>query len=294
LIHFYSLIVLCEGLSYSYAFFRDLQPMKRQVYFISDGTAITAETLGKSLLTQFEQVEFEFVTLPYINTPEQIVTTIELIESSHRDHGSLPIVIITIVDAKLRQQFKQCDAFIVDIFSAFLTPLEMELNTPSTHTTGKQRGIDHHQYADRIDAVHFAIDNDDGAITREYDQADIILVGVSRCGKTPTSLYLALQFGIKAANYPLTEEDFGNYKLPNVLKAHKDKLYGLTITPQRLQSIRQMRRADSQYASMNQCQREIREVETIFRTERIPYMDTTHASIEEISTRIMEAAGLRR
>jgi len=268
--------------------------MKRQVYFISDGTAITAETLGKSLLTQFEQVEFEFITLPYINTAEQITTTIELIESEHRDQGTLPIVIITIVDAKLRQQFKQCDAFIVDIFSAFLTPPEMELNTPSAHTAGKQRGIDHHQYADRIDAVHFAIDNDDGAITREYDQADIILVGVSRCGKTPTSLYLALQFGIKAANYPLTEEDFGSYKLPSVLKAHKNKLYGLTISPQRLQSIRQQRRADSQYAAMNQCQREVREVETIFRQERIPYMDTTQASIEEISTRIMEAAGLRR
>jgi len=268
--------------------------MKRQVYFISDGTAITAETLGKSLLTQFEQVEFDFITLPYINTPEQIATTIELIESDQHDHGTLPIVIVTIVDAKLRQQFKQCDAFIVDIFSAFLIPLEIELNAPSAYTAGKQRGIDHHQYADRINAVHFAIDNDDGAITREYDQADIILVGVSRCGKTPTSLYLALQFGIKAANYPLTEEDFGGFQLPAVLKPHKNKLYGLTITPQRLQGIRQSRRADSRYASMAQCQREVREVEAIFRKESVPYMDTTHASIEEISTRIMEAAGLRR
>jgi len=268
--------------------------MKRQVYFISDGTAITAETLGKSLLTQFEQVEFEFITLPYINTAEQIATTIELIESDTADKGTLPIVIVTIIDTKLRQQLKQCNAFIVDIFSAFLSPLELELNTPSALETGKQRHIDHHQYAERIDAVHFAIDNDDGAITREYDQADIILIGVSRCGKTPTSLYLALQFGIKAANYPLTEEDFGRYELPDVLKAHKNKLYGLTITPKRLQAIRHARRADSQYASLAQCQREIKEVETTFRHEKIPFMDTTHASIEEISTRIMEAAGLRR
>lgn len=170
----------------------------------------------------------------------------------------------------------------------------MELNTPSAHTAGKQRGIDHHQYADRIDAVHFAIDNDDGAVTREYDQADIILVGVSRCGKTPTSLYLALQFGIKAANYPLTEEDFGSFQLPAVLKPHKHKLYGLTIKPQRLQSIRQARRSDSRYASMAQCQREVREVEAIFRKESVPFMDTSNASIEEISTRIMDAAGLRR
>jgi len=268
--------------------------MKRQVYFISDGTAITAETLGKSLLTQFEQVEFDFITLPYINTTEQVATTIELIESDNADKETLPIIIVTIVDAKLRQQLKHCDAFIVDIFSAFLLPLEMELNTPSALTAGKQRGIDHHQYADRINAVHFAIDNDDGAITREYDQADIILVGVSRCGKTPTCLYLALQFGIKAANYPLTEEDFGGLKLPAVLKAHKNKLYGLTITPLRLQSIRQQRRADSQYASMPQCQREVREVEATFRREGVAFMDTTQASIEEISTRIMEAAGLRR
>lgn len=268
--------------------------MKRQVYFISDGTAITAETLGKSLLTQFEQVEFDFTTLPYINTSEQVATTLELIETDSAKHDTLPIVIVTIVDAELRKQIKQCNAFVVDIFSAFLSPLEKELRAPSALKAGKQRHIDQSQYADRINAVHFAIDNDDGAITREYDQADIILVGVSRCGKTPTCLYLALQFGIRAANYPLTEEDFGGFELPSVLKAHKDKLYGLTITPQRLQSIRQARRADSQYASLTQCQREIREVETIFRRSGIPFMDTTHASIEEISTRIMDAAGLQR
>lgn len=268
--------------------------MKRQVYFISDGTAITAETLGKSLLTQFDQITFNFTTLPYINTPEQVATTLELIETDSAKHDTLPIVIVTIVDAELRTQIKQCNAFIVDIFSAFLSPLEKELRAPSALKAGKQRHIDQSQYADRINAVHFAIDNDDGAITREYDQADIILVGVSRCGKTPTCLYLALQFGIRAANYPLTEEDFGSFELPAILKAHKDKLYGLTITPQRLQSIRQARRADSQYASMAQCQREIREVETIFRRSGIPFMDTTHASIEEISTRIMNAAGLQR
>lgn len=268
--------------------------MKRQVYFISDSTAITAETLGKSLLTQFEKIDFEFITLPYVNSTEQITNIIELITSNQRKQGTLPILIVTIVDTKLRQQLKQCDAFIVDIFSAFLTPLEMELNAPSVSATGVQRNIDHHQYADRIDAVHFAIDNDDGAITREYDQADIILVGVSRCGKTPTSLYLALQFGIKAANYPLTEEDFGSFQLPAVLKPYKNKLYGLTINPLRLQSIRQARQANSRYASMPQCQREVREVEAVFRKERVPFMDTSNASIEEISTRIMDAAGLRR
>lgn len=268
--------------------------MKRHVYFISDGTAITAETLGKSLLTQFEQIEFEFITLPYINTAEQVATTVQLIESDNADKETLPIVIVTIVDAKLRQQLKQCGAFIIDIFSAFLSPLEQELRAPSVLKAGQQRHVDHSQYADRINAVHFAINNDDGAITREYDQADIILVGVSRCGKTPTCLYLALQFGIKAANYPLTEEDFGQYELPAALKPHKDKLYGLTITPQRLQAIRHARRADSRYASLAQCQREIKEVETTFRHENIPFMDVTHASIEEISTRIMEAAGLRR
>lgn len=268
--------------------------MKRQVYFISDGTAITAETLGKSLLTQFEQIEFNFVTLPYIKTAEQVATTIARIEADNASKDSLPILIVTLVDATLRQSFNQCNAFVVDVFSTFLLPLEMALNTSSSLTAGKQRGIEQHQYTDRINAVHFAIANDDGSVTRDYDQADIILVGVSRCGKTPTSLYLALQFGIKAANYPLTEEDFGNHQLPKVLKAHKEKLYGLTITPQRLQSIRQERLANSKYASITQCQREIREVETIFRHQSIPYMDITHASIEEISTRLMEAAGLHR
>ncbi|MEZ5524108.1 MAG: pyruvate, water dikinase regulatory protein [Pseudomonadales bacterium] len=269
--------------------------MKRRVYFISDGTAITAETLGKSLLTQFEQVSFEFTTLPYINSAEQVATTLQLIEADNARQDTLPIVIVTLVDPELRKQIQQCNAFVVDIFSAFLAPLEKELRSPSVSKAGKQRHIDqNHHYSNRIDAVHFAINNDDGASTREYDEADIILVGVSRCGKTPTCLYLALQFGIRAANYPLTEEDLDGFELPAQLKAYRQKLYGLSISPQRLQGIRQARRADSRYASMAQCQREVRQAEAIFRKAGIPFIDTTRASVEEIATRVMNAAGLRR
>lgn len=266
--------------------------MKRQVYFISDGTAITAETLGKSLLAQFDDVDFDFTTLPYIKTTEQIDQTIELVETRQQSSANQPILIITLIDAERRQRLSACDAFIIDIFSTFLSPLEKELKRPSLLTSGKQHAVDN-QYANRINAVHFAIDNDDGAITHEYDEADIILVGVSRCGKTPTSLYLALQFGIRAANYPLTEEDLEGQNLPAVLQPYKNKLYGLTITPQRLQMIRQARQPNSRYASINQCLHETKGVEAIFRRHKIPFMDTTHASIEEISTRILNATRLR-
>ncbi len=269
--------------------------MKRQAFFISDGTGITAETLGHSLLSQFESIEFEQVTLPYIDTDEKAQEVVQKLNKIKADTGEQPIVFDTIVNQNIRGIISKANAFKVDIFSTFLSPLEKELNISSSYTVGKSHaGGDNEAYKARIDAVNFALDNDDGSKIKHYDKADIILVGVSRSGKTPTCLYMALQFGIKAANYPLTEEDLGSMLLPDAIKPFKKKLFGLTIDPERLSAIRNERKSNSRYASLNQCYYETEEVEMLYRQEGISFLSTTDLSIEEISTRIMLDTQLKR
>ncbi|MDY6890470.1 MAG: pyruvate, water dikinase regulatory protein [Pseudomonadota bacterium] len=269
--------------------------MKRTAFFISDGTGITAETLGNSLLSQFEAIRFEKITLPYVDTIEKARAVVERINRQAQEDGKAPIVLDTIVDDEIRALLASCNGFKIDVFSTFLKPLEAELETHSSYTVGKSHAINElERYKDRIDAVNFALDNDDGARTRQYDKADIILVGVSRCGKTPTCLYMALQFGIRAANYPLTEEDMELSHLPRCLQPHRQKLYGLTIDPFQLAAIRHERRANSRYASLDQCEFEIRCVERLFRKENIACINTTNFSIEEIATRIINDSGLKR
>ena len=269
--------------------------MKRQAFFISDGTGITAETLGHSLLSQFESIEFEQTTLPYIDSPEKAFDVVRKLNAISEDGHDRPIVFDTIVNQDIRDIISQANAFKVDIFATFLAPLEKELSIHSSYTVGKSHaGGDNEGYKARIDAVNFALDNDDGSKIKHYDQADIILVGVSRSGKTPTCLYLALQFGVRAANYPLTEEDLQNFELPDVLKPHKKKLFGLTIDPERLAAIRNERKANSRYASLAQCYYEIEEVEHLYQQEGISFLSTTDLSVEEISTRIMLEAELKR
>ena len=268
--------------------------MKRTVFFISDGTGITAETMGKSLLSHFEILSFAYKTIPYL-TAAMADEVKARIDAVHQESGLRPIVIATIIDETLLQSIRCANAFFIDLLSTFLRPLEEELQTPSSHTVGKYHSISQDlNYKIRIDAVNFAQDNDDGGRTRNYDTADIILVGVSRCGKTPTCLYLALQFGIKAANYPITEEDLGELKLPKALLEYRQKLHGLTIAPERLCAIRNERLPNSKYASLHQCQHEIQEAEAMYRRHGIPFIDSTHYSIEEISTRILAAANIER
>ncbi len=268
--------------------------MKRQAFFISDGTGITAEPLGHSLLSQFESIEFEQITLPYIDSISKAAEVVERLNKVS-ESGARPIVFDTIVNQEIRDEISKANAFKVDIFATFLAPLEKELNMGSSYTVGKSHaGGDNKSYLARIDAVNYALENDDGSRIKHYDKADIILVGVSRSGKTPSCLYLALQFGIKAANYPLTEEDLGNGDLPHALKPYKDKLFGLTIDPERLAAIRNERKANSRYASLNQCYYETEEVEMLFRRLSIPFLTTTDLSVEEISTRIMVESKLTR
>lgn len=269
--------------------------MKRSAFFISDGTGITAETLGNSLLAQFEGISFDKLTLPYIDTVEKAAKVVEQINQACTDDGEKPIVFDTVVKEDIRAVISQSNAFNIDVFGSFLKPLEQELDTHSSYSVGKSHAIQEmNRYKDRIEAVNFALDNDDGARTNQYDKADIILVGVSRCGKTPTSLYMAMQFGIRAANYPITEEDMGLDDLPEVLEKYRHKLYGLTIDAFQLAAIRHERRPNSRYASLDQCALEVRKVESLIKKCSLPMINTTTFSIEEITTRILADVGLRR
>lgn len=269
--------------------------MKRCVFFISDGTGITAETLGHSLLSQFEDIHFEEVTIPYVDTVEKARDAVAEINRVAEAEGYRPVIVDTIVRKEVREVIATANAFMLDVFETFVGKLEKELSAHAVDKVGKSHSIvNSESYNVRIEAVHFALDNDDGARTRHYDKADIILTGVSRSGKTPTSLYMALQFGIHVGNYPLTEDDFDDLRLPAALKEHKKKLFGLIIDPERLCAIRQERKANSRYASIQQCEMETRAAVALFNREGIPYINTTHLSIEEISTRILAMAGIKR
>lgn len=268
---------------------------KRIAFIISDGTGITAESLGHSLLAQFPDIEFQYVVCPYIDSEDKANQVVERIEQAKANTGVRPVIIDTVVNQTIRNIIHQSDCLVIDVFSTFLDPLENELRAQSSYSVGGSHpATTDKKYMERIDAVHFAMENDDGSRSSRYEDADVLLVGVSRSGKTPTCLYLALQFGIRAANYPLTDDDAMDSGLPKLLKPYRHKLFGLTIDPDRLIAIRGERRANSRYSSASQCYQEVEDVEALFRRERIPYINTTDLSIEEISTRIMADAGLER
>ena len=265
------------------------------VFFISDGTAITSETLGRSILSQFPTVPFETRVIPYVDTLDRADEAVNQINLAHQRDGVKPLVFDTIVDPVIRERINGADAFNLDIYEGLISKIADEIKVqPAPHTGHAHGDVDSENYKSRIDAVHFALDNDDGARTTHYDAADIILIGVSRSGKTPTSLYLALQFGIRAANYPLTEDDLYENSLPKALKPYRDKLFGLVIDTDRLVKIRNERRAGSRYASYQQCQQELRAIQGIYISQGIPNIDVSTMSIEEIATRILQMTGLKR
>ena len=268
---------------------------RRTVFFVSDQTGVTAETLGHSLLTQFDGYEFEQVTVPFIDTLDKADAVVARINAVGAEEGVKPIIFSTLVQDTIRKRVIQAEGLFLDFFDTFLGPLERELHTKSSHTVGKAHGVsDPSAYDQRIDATNFALNYDDGARTRDYTQADVILIGVSRSGKTPTCLYLALTYGIYAANFPLSEDELESGRLPRILEPHREKLYGLTIAPDRLQQIRRERRALGRYASARQVSYEIRAAESLFRRYQIPYVDTTRVSIEEIASTILNATGVER
>jgi regulator of PEP synthase PpsR (kinase-PPPase family) len=261
----------------------------RSVFFVSDGTGITAETFGNSILAQFP-AKPRHVRRPFIDTPDKARVVLDEINQVAELEGRRPIVFITLVDDQVRELITgaDCRGLVLDILRAFVEPLEEEFGVKSNHRVGRfSDAAESSEYHERIEAINFSLAHDDGQSARNLDIADVILLGVSRSGKTPTSLYLAMQHGIKAANYPLIPEDFERHKLPGALAPHLAKCFGLTIDPERLSQIRNERRPGSQYASLANCRYEVREAETMMRRNGISWLSSTHKSIEEIATTIL-------
>ena len=261
----------------------------RAIFFVSDGTGITAEVLGKGLISQFEGIDFRQIRVPFVDNPEKAADCLQRIREVREQEGIRPLVVLTMMNPEISAMLRQGDALFLDIFETFIAPLEKELGVRSAHTVGRSHGQTSREYVNRIAAMSFAIAHDDGISDADLKNADVILVGVSRCGKTPTSLYLSMQFGIRAANYPLIPEDFERDRLPDTLMPFRDKLFGLTIAPEQLHKIRQERRPDSKYAALDTCRQEVASAERLMRREGIKWFDMTSRSIEEIAVQIIQA-----
>ena len=261
----------------------------RTVFFVSDGTGITAETFGNSILAQFSARPRK-VRRPFVDTAEKAATVVQEINHTAAAEGRKPIVFMTIAGDEVCAVLaaEDCAGVVMDMFRTFIEPLELEFEMKSNHRVGRfSDAAKSEEYNERIEAINFSLAHDDGQSSRNLAQADVILVGVSRCGKTPTTLYLAMQHGIKAANYPLIPEDFERGKLPSALSQHLGKCFGLTIDPERLAQIRNERRPDSKYAALENCRYEVREAEAMMKRHNVSWLSSTHKSIEEIATTIL-------
>jgi len=268
---------------------------KRTAFFVSDRTGITAEMLGHSLLTQFDGVRLTEITLPFVDSIDKAREVVKQINQQGEADGERPIVISTLALTEIAAVVGEASALFLDCFEIFISPLERELGLRASHAIGRTHNVtDFVNYHRRIESVNYALSHDDGVSHRDLTDADVILVGVSRCGKTPTCLYLAMQYGVRAANYPLIPEDFASMQLPTHLRALRGKLYGLTIRPERLQQIRNERRPGSRYATLDNCAFEVREAEGLMRQAGIPYLDVTTKSVEELATTILHEAKLVR
>ncbi|PKO42606.1 MAG: phosphoenolpyruvate synthase regulatory protein [Betaproteobacteria bacterium HGW-Betaproteobacteria-3] len=261
----------------------------RTVFFISDGTGITAETFGNAILAQFE-MKARHVRLPFTDTVDKAHQVVRQVNHTAEVEGIRPIVFTTLVNMEVLKVIQDdCKGMLLDMFGTFVHPLENELGLKSNHRIGRFSDASKSQeYHDRIEAINFSLAHDDGQSNRDLASAEVILVGVSRSGKTPTSLYLAMQYGLKAANYPLIPEDFDRQQLPPALVPYRKKIFGLTIQPERLSKIRNERRPGSRYASLENCQMEVSEAEAMMRRAGIRWLSTTTKSIEEISTTILQ------
>lgn len=257
-------------------------------FIVSDRTGLTAEAMAHSLLSQFPDIDFRTETFTFVDTEEKAAALVERCLMIQQDTGSAPLVFLTMVDDDLRSQFTNANLGVFDLFEQFIDPMEERLGRKSSHTIGRSHGVqDEKAYTSRIAAVHFALQTDDGLDVKNYRKAELIIIGVSRCGKTPVSLYLSLHYGLYVSNYPFTDKELGSTQLPAALEPYKDKLFGLTIDPFRLLQIRQQRYQGSTYSNADTCQREIAQAENLFRKQSIPYLNTTRMSVEEIGAMIV-------
>jgi len=269
--------------------------MQRRVFFISDRTGISAETLGETLLTQFQNINFMRTDIPFVTSPEKAHLAVAQITAAEETDGVAPLIFSTLTDPESQSIIAAGTSHVFDLFGTYIKPLERALGVNSSHTAGRMHGMTNSdEYQHRVDALNFTLDHDDGLRPKDLAKANVVLIGVSRSGKTPTSLYLAMHFHLKTANYPLNEEDLQYGNLPEQLKPVHDRIFGLSIKPEQLSRIRHGRRPNSRYSSMEQCMFEVQRAETVYRESAIPFVDTTSVSIEEIATNILQHFGFER
>jgi len=261
----------------------------RIVFIVSDGTGITAENFSQSILAQFEAT-FKHIRIPFVDSTDKAHDAVSNINQAASKYGVSPIVFTTLVNPELNAIVGKANGLILDMFQTFVAPLENALGIKSTHAMNRlHHNADTDAYRDRIEAINYSLAHDDGQSNKNLAEADVILVGISRVGKTPTSLYLAMQYGLKAANYPLIPEDFERGQLPKDLIPYRTKIFGLMIDAERLSQIRNERRPGSNYAKLENCRYEINEATAMMKKESIPSVVTTSKSIEEIATTVLQA-----
>ena len=264
------------------------------VFFLSDSTGISAETMGNALLIQFPELTFDRTLIPFISTPEEAREVVAQLDEAMR--GPVPPLVFTTaaVDA-VREELLKTTAPIIDFFGIHMTNVESQLGARGLHEARRLHGVgDVRRYNDRMAAIEFAMEHDDGLGTRGLDRADVVLIAPSRCGKTPTAMYLALQHGLFVANYPLVDEDLETTDLPRPVKALRDKCFGLTTTVSRLHRVRQERRPDSRYSSQAQCRTELTAAGAMYARHRLPVIDTSAASVEEIAAIVIQTLARER
>ncbi|AGF49039.1 posphoenolpyruvate synthetase regulatory kinase/phosphorylase PpsR [Candidatus Kinetoplastidibacterium galati] len=270
--------------------------IERTVYLVSDSTGITAETFSNAVLSQFDDtIKFKQIHLPFIFSIEKAKEVVSRINQNALDTGNQPIVFSTLVNHEIMNTVRSANGIFLDIFGTFVSNIEQLIGHKSNNSIGRSHNVTNtEKYRNRIDAINFSLSHDDGQFVHQLNQADVILIGVSRCGKTPTSLYLAMQYAIKAANFPLTPDDFERNTLPSTIIPYKNKLFGLSIHPERLSEVRNERRPNSSYSTIEQCRYEVTESEKMMRRDGIPWLSTTTKSIEEIATTVLQEIGLNR
>ena len=258
------------------------------VFFLSDSTGISAETMGNALLIQFPDLRFERTLIPFISSVEDARRVVKILDAA-MDGPVTPLAFTTAAVEEVRQELHKSRCPLIDFFDLHMSRVEANLGVRGMRVAARLHGVgDIKRYNSRMQAIEYAMEHDDGQSLRAVDKAEVILIGPSRCGKTPTTMYLALQHGILVANYPLVEEDFQTSELPRPVRGLGDRCFGLISTPARLSQVRQERRRNSRYASLEQCAYELRRAEALFRAHRIPVIDSSAKSVEEMSTLILQ------
>ena len=267
---------------------------QRTVFFVSESTGITAETLGHSLLSQFPHIDFTYLQRPFIDSEKKALALVNEINLISKEKHFKPLVFATMPEFKINNILQQSDCYYYEVFESILDKIGKDLHTEPTRESGMSHGLINEKIYDaRIDALNFTLKHDDAMVLKTLGESDVIIVGVSRSGKTPTSLYLALKFGIKAANYPITDDDFDKNELPQILLNNQHKLFATSIKAKRLHQIREKRRPNSQYSSLETCKSEIKKAQFLYDKYGLHPMDVTSQSIEELAAQIVRKLNLK-